>query len=233
MLVAAYEVKLLEQSTGLKDGSLAKLIEVRVRDYMVVATKQEAAGRSEEALRLATVADLMARHQKLTFARGAITPGQLISRIEAAHPSVRLGTLPGTSPAPDTLLAPKDRAKLLVAEARRLFQAGKLTEAADRAEAASRLDVAWDLLEDRPRFVLQDISQKQAQLASAEHRPLHRPLHRPFHQKLNHVHCPIPCCGPRVWPVRFVAERRILVIRRLVQRRARRYWTSTTRVWHI
>ena len=73
LLVAAYEVKLLEKSSGLKGGSLAKLLEVRVRDYMVVATKQEAAGRSEEALRLATVADLIARHQKLTFARGEIT----------------------------------------------------------------------------------------------------------------------------------------------------------------
>ena len=88
LLVAAYEVKLLEQSTGLGKQPLAELIRVRVKDYMVVASKQEAAGRPAEALRLATVAGLMASHQKLTFAEGEMTPQALIARIEAAHPGV-------------------------------------------------------------------------------------------------------------------------------------------------
>ena len=163
LLVAAYEVKLLEQSTGLGKQPLAELIQIRVKDYMVVASKQEAAGRPAEALRLATVAGLMASHQKLAFAEGEMTPQALIARIEAAHPGVSQARQAGIKPG-----APKDRAKALVAEARTLLTAGKLLEAQAKAEAAQGLNVAWDLLEDRPQFVLKDISAKKTQLAAAQ-----------------------------------------------------------------
>ena len=45
-------MKLLEQSTGLGKQPLAELIQIRVKDYMVVASKQEVAGRPAEALPL-------------------------------------------------------------------------------------------------------------------------------------------------------------------------------------
>ncbi len=167
LLVAAYEVKLLEQSTGLGKQPLAELIQVRVKDYMVVASKQEAAGRPAEALRLATVAGLMASHQKLTFAEGEMTPQALIARIEAAHPGVAQSK-PATAQAGTDPVAPKDRAKALVVEARTLLAAGKLLEAQAKAQAAQGLNVAWDLLEDRPQFVLKDISDKKAQLAATQ-----------------------------------------------------------------
>ncbi|MED5447864.1 MAG: hypothetical protein VYA62_06520, partial [Planctomycetota bacterium] len=56
----------------------------------------------------------------------------------------------------------------MVAEARTLLTAGKLLEAQAKAEAAQSLNVAWDLLEDRPQFVLKDITAKKAQLAAAQ-----------------------------------------------------------------
>ena len=190
LLVAAYEVKLLQASSGLNKASLAKRIQTRVTDYMVAATKQEAAGRYQEALRLATVADLLATHQKLTFPQGAVTPQQLIARIEAAHPAVRPGTLPpqpATSPALPN--SPKDRAQVLIAEARKLLKAGRLSDAWAQAEAARRLNVTWDLLEDRPRFVLQDITDTQTRLAAADPPAATNPITKP------------PMTNPRTLPV--------------------------------
>ena len=203
LLAAAYEVKLLQTSSGLSNDSVADLIKTRVNDYMVVATKQEAAGRVQEALRLATVAELMASHQKLTFPQGSVTPRQLIARIEAANPSVRPGILPGapatSAAAPDSPGSPKDRAKLLVAEARKLLKAGRLADARAQAEVARGLNVTWDLLEDRPRFVLQDISDSQARVAVADPPAATSPITQPAITKPSLTK--LPATKPRTLPV--------------------------------
>ena len=157
-LVAVFEIKLLDQSTGKTGKSLAELVQTRVNDYMVVAAKQEAAGRLAEALRLASVAGLMAQSSQLVFPAGTLTPEALIARVEAAQ-------APKTLSSKATSL--KGQATALVAEGRALMRAGKLAEAKAKAELARGLQVTWDLLEDRPQFLLQDIAQKSTVQAVA------------------------------------------------------------------
>ncbi len=157
-MVAVLEIKLLDQSTGKTGKSLAELVQTRVNDYMVVAAKQEAAGRLSEALRLASVAGLMAQSTQLVFPTGTLTPEALIARVEAAQAPKAL------SPKATSL---KGQATALVAEGRALLRAGKLDEARAKAELARGFQVPWDLLDDRPRFLLQDISKASAAPAAA------------------------------------------------------------------
>ncbi len=87
--------------------------------------------------------------------------GQLFAEAApTATPSPASPPLPAHSVTPNR---EKERAVVLIGEARRLLKEKNFTEARAKAEAAAQVDVTYELFEDRPEIVLQDVARLAAE----------------------------------------------------------------------
>ncbi|WLD10944.1 hypothetical protein [Planctellipticum variicoloris] len=163
---------------GGTDGKLPKNVtdaaRVRVERLMVEAMNAHQKGKTSEAMGLAKQAEQISREAKLTFAKGAATPTALLAKLQAgaggeadwpewardAGPVQQTAAVEESSSAIAPTGSPKEQAAQLVALARADIKSGRFEEARQKALQAKALDVPFDLFEDRPELVLNDVDRR-------------------------------------------------------------------------
>ncbi|MBM82902.1 MAG: hypothetical protein CMJ78_20255, partial [Planctomycetaceae bacterium] len=112
-------------------------------------------GDFEEARLLA----LKAQELKVTYGLFEPRPQHILSQVERLTNTTTIvrSTPDQLTPTPATA-NPREKAKQLLAAAREDMRAGKLEEAKAKATAASKLNVAFRLFEDRPELILREIA---------------------------------------------------------------------------
>jgi len=137
----------------------------QAKDLLAKARSALAEGRVDEARQLAIEAERLKTPYGLFDDRPEIVLAD-IARVTARGPEAKL--LPIEQPAAPTTPAtpsvasssnPKAQAAKLMEEARQLLTAGQLEAAQAKATAAERLNIAYDVFDDRPELILADIQQ--------------------------------------------------------------------------
>ncbi len=132
----------------------------RVADLMQRAYVAQRRGDFNEALRLARLADEIARTNHVTFGPNEESPAAFLAKLSQPSSRSTNTASPQSQPSQPTLSSIYDRkayAQKLLQEARQALQRGDFDTAREKAVAASRLDVTYGLFEDRPELVLEEI----------------------------------------------------------------------------
>ena len=135
----------------------------RVEDQMRRARLELRNGHSEEATRLASAADQMARQWKVAFKAGEQTPTALLALIQGPSSDVQFAQ---TKPKGDVQQAsatddPHAYVQALLTEAREEVRRGELDSAKEKIELASATEVEYGNFDIRPEHVLADLARKQ------------------------------------------------------------------------
>ena len=155
-----------ESPTGFNSAKLAKTSDVnrrKVEDQMRQARLALRSGDSQEATRLATVAEQHARQFKVTFKADEQTPTALLALIQGPSSDVQFARNETPSGVKQVSATddPHAYVQALLAEAREDVKRGDLDAARQKVDLARDTDVEYGNFDIRPEHVLADLARQQ------------------------------------------------------------------------